>query len=430
MKKRITYILLTAIISWSMSSCSLTEEDLFSESAAIRLNNSIANADTILVSAKNGWEMLYFPTKSSAGYNMLVKFDADFNVTVAAQNTLTTNGQYKTSKSLWDVIQGSGPILTFNTYNDVLHAFSDPQDDGVGYEGDYEFIVLSADSNTLKLKGVKRGTIIYMKRLAKNQSWTGYFEKLDSVNQTIFGRFSTTLKLQINGAEAFSLTNGNTHIFTFTPEGESILDSGYEVPFIITNYGLQLLTPINQESSSAQEFVLSDDKNELVSEDGNTKIISQPASDVLIEIISAKKYMNFNYSDEHMSSIIKNAYYTIDSTVSAKTRKLEYIGFTNNKGWGTSLAIYTTKTSNKIEGFLSFTISETSANELTLKFNNFGDSYDKNGKTYYDSYNLSDFVSLIEGEYIPTIIGHKLSSTTIRLTDKNNPNKWFDLDLK
>ena len=133
-----------------------------------------------------------------------------------------------------------------------------------------------------------------------------------------------------------------------------------------------------------------------------------------------------------MSEAIKTAYASINTIVVSKTRKLEYIGFTNNKDWGTSLSVYTSKGTSKIEGFLGFSITRLTDSDARLKFNGFTGKYDTNGKTYYDTYSVSGLVSLLEGDYTLTVQGNGsvFSASTIRFTSKTNANKWFDLFLK
>lgn len=140
--------------------------------------------------------------------------------------------------------------------------------------------------------------------------------------------------------------------------------------------------------------------------------------------------MTLKYSDENMSESIKSVYATINNIVIDKTRKLEYIGFVNNKDYGTSLSVYTTKGTSKIEGFLSFSITKLNDNNLRLKFNGFAGKYDTNGKTYYDAYAVSGLVSTLEDDYTITIRGGALSASTLRFTSITNANKWFDLILK
>ena len=101
----------------------------------------------IMIAPANGWEMAYFPNleADAKGYNMVLKFNKNGNVSVTAKNNTTTGNKMMTdTASTWSVISDYGPLLTFDTYNDVFHAFSDPREDGAGMLGDYEFLILKA----------------------------------------------------------------------------------------------------------------------------------------------------------------------------------------------------------------------------------------------------------------------------------------------
>ena len=127
MKINIKYSLIIGL-TLVFSSCLREEEDLFPESAALRLNHAIENARQVLISPSNsnGWVMEYFPTNDTEGYTFLMSFSANTFATIAARNKYTP--VYTTEKSAFDVIGDNGPVLTFNTYNKVFHLFSDPKD--------------------------------------------------------------------------------------------------------------------------------------------------------------------------------------------------------------------------------------------------------------------------------------------------------------
>ena len=55
--------------------------------------------------------------------------------------------------SMYQIKGDMGPILSFDTYNHILHQFSDPNPDGLGYEGDYEFIILNVAKDKIEVKG-------------------------------------------------------------------------------------------------------------------------------------------------------------------------------------------------------------------------------------------------------------------------------------
>lgn len=183
------YLVIIGLLAVTFAACSRDEESLFDKPAAIRAQEAIENAFDVLTSAENGWEMAYFPNleASAKGYNMVLKFSKNGNVSVTAKNSATTNNKIMTdTASTWAVKSDYGPILTFDTYNDVFHAFSDPKEDGAGHLGDYEFLILKATPELVLLKGKKHSAYSVMRPM-KNTDLADYYKKCEKMQADLFG---------------------------------------------------------------------------------------------------------------------------------------------------------------------------------------------------------------------------------------------------
>lgn len=120
------YILLVIALASVFGACRREEKDLFDDSAAVRAQKALDNARDVLTAPANGWEMLYFPNPESGGYSVLIKFDEKGNVFVASRNPQTTANKYMTDgNSTWVVVSDYGPILSFDTYNNVMHKWAE-----------------------------------------------------------------------------------------------------------------------------------------------------------------------------------------------------------------------------------------------------------------------------------------------------------------
>lgn len=178
MMKKTLYIfacICLSAFSAALLSCSNEEDDLFPESAAQRINNSVAMYDSLLQNSKNGWVMEYLPADGSyGGYIYTFKFNGD-DVTMRSSLALQN---YNTNEiieagtpmySKFDVKGEQGAMLTFDTYNLMLHFWSEPRgsSDTDGYSSDYEFLLqgLSANKDTIYLHGKKYGNDMVMYRL-------------------------------------------------------------------------------------------------------------------------------------------------------------------------------------------------------------------------------------------------------------------------
>ena len=272
MKKYCLYSLCLLLLVFH-SSCLFQEEDVFDEPAAQRLNHALTETETFLGQSSNGWVMEYFPTNEQAGSTFLMKFSPDGKVLVATKNAYTKN--YTEESGCWEMIGDNGPVLTFNTFINIFHLFSDPRNpgntgyNGVGLGGDYEFMVLEAKEEQIKMKGKKRGTDIVLKRMSENQNWEAYFEILDKMDTSLFNQLAPVDWTLTAGDKVYTLKNGASHIFTAQLQNQEIDDIDDEkeidvaIPIIITDYGFRFAQPFSIDDITFQSFVFSDDKQSL-----------------------------------------------------------------------------------------------------------------------------------------------------------------------
>ena len=141
-KKSIFIFMLMALPTLLLTSCLKDQEDKFDEPAAIRMNNYLQNTADLLKGNPNGWVLNYFPDRDQyyGGYVYTLKFDEQ---DVEARSELAEPEQTFVSK--YRLLNDDGPILSFDTYNEVLHFFATPSAGAYeAYDGDFEFIILSA----------------------------------------------------------------------------------------------------------------------------------------------------------------------------------------------------------------------------------------------------------------------------------------------
>ena len=413
--------LLTSLILFSFASCKIEEDNIFSESAAVRLNNAKADYKKILCSASNGWVMEYFPTDATEGYTFLMKFNESGAVSIAAKNKNTDNS-YKTENSLYEIIADNAPVLTFNTYNSIFSFYANPENPtGYGYGGDYEFIVLHADSNEVKLKGKKRGTYIFLHKLDDNASWQGYFAKLEIVNRAITNANVNFLNL-IVATDTLKAYQGNTGIFAFLEKGGDFIADKKFAAFIITSYGLRFHTEQNYYGKKFQDFALSADSARLVSKTDNAIYFHAPvlnnylkASTSTWKIDTTRTSSNFKTRLQALQAALKKGY---------STKKFEYFGIANKTTYANAFVIKLSST----EGTYRIDFSEKPNNivEIALPTTTVN-LYDNNGKAFYNkTTEVATTLSYFCGEY-------KVSSSTpltinsVRYERSNNSNEYFTM---
>ena len=433
MNKNIFYILLLTGVIAVFNSCSRMEPDLFDDSPAERMNEAVANIEALLSSSENGWVIDYFPNIGTEGYTYLANFSSVYTVKMAAKNKYVS--KYTESESTWNVIKDMGPVLTFDTYNDIFHFFAGPvapgasKPDGKGLEGDYEFLVLGKTNDVITLKGKKHGAITIARRMPEGKNWEEYFNDLDKAKDYLLDKNFFMLQLTVEDSTYF-LTNGVSGTFNALRLGGDAITDTKQIPFLVTDYGVLFSQNFLRDSISnpVRQFVFNSDKSQLIAvdKDINSKIQAPPAIDVFLAVLNTNnKYIVVKENDENMGSTIKTAYDILKTEVTSRSRVMDYVGFVNNRTNGVSLAIRTSRSSTRIEGFLDFNISKVADNEVSFSFKG---SYDNNGGTYYNTYEASHLVAAFEDNYtISSYGGDGFAPNIFRLVSKNDPNKWFDL---
>ncbi len=288
----INKLLLIAMVI-CFSSCLFEEEDIFDLSPAERMNALQEEYYEALCSAPNGWVMEYFPNKESEGFHYYMTFTPDDAVDIAASNKYLPGDTLNSEVSLFEVIAGNGPLLTFNTYNSVFHIFSDPKDpdgnpdlDGLGLEGDYEFVILDVDAENglARLKGKKRGTYIYMRTLEDGQSIESYQQAIKDSESRIFNSSSPVPLTFVAGDAVYDATKSvGENIFQMLELGRPIGETR-SMPYIITIDGLRFQHSYEKGDVEYQYFEPNEDFTKLVSVESETIYFQAPTpSDFFLE---------------------------------------------------------------------------------------------------------------------------------------------------
>lgn len=170
--KKIFFYIMFAVAGLSLQSCLHDDDEIFDKPAAERINEAVANIKKVLTSSQEGWVMHYYVGQEYAygGLNLAMKF-TDGKVQMYSEVAQNSDGSYKSVVSTYKITRDQGPVLAFDTYNDLLHVYGDPAGNGPtdvdGWEADYEFVVMniSEDQNTITLKGKKFYNTIVLERL-------------------------------------------------------------------------------------------------------------------------------------------------------------------------------------------------------------------------------------------------------------------------
>lgn len=179
-----------------MQSCLKDQEDTFDKPSSARMQSYLSEAQKTLASAEYGWVFDYYPDRdlSYGGYTYTLKFNDD-SVTIGSESA----DQEETS--LYRLTTDDGPVLSFDSYNTLMHLFATPSASLYeAYDGDFEFIIDSIGADKIKVHGKRTLNTMYLYKLTKPAG--DYLSKVDDTknNMIIQGIKGTAGSKTVNGA--------------------------------------------------------------------------------------------------------------------------------------------------------------------------------------------------------------------------------------
>lgn len=292
MRKKILYMA-CVIIAGLLQACTNEVDDLFDTSAQQRMNEEIKACRALLVSSELGWKLDYYPSanQSYGGYAMTVKFD-ETHVTAASE---ITGDPADTRTSMYSLKSDMGPTLNFDSYNEILHFFANPDNPngagtGKGYEGDYEFVIQSRSDNEIILKGKKTKNLMRMTRLT--ESAKDYIASIIATSEkveAVVGVLGYTGKL--NGQDV-SLSIPSDRRMNIQVGTESLTATG----FMYTAEGIRFYQPVMISGKEVNGLQWSDTESTYVSDDGKFTPVPDPAYTKYVRFFGDYT-MNYNYGN-------------------------------------------------------------------------------------------------------------------------------------
>lgn len=255
--KKYIYMCLAACL---LVSCSQEEEAVYGKgnSYAKRTGETSTEYVNLLEGATNGWLLsMYVGTgQQYGGYNYILKFHQG---KVTALSEATT----EEDTSLYTLNFSEKSILTFDTYNKVLHQFVEPSAlFPEGKIGDNQLVIQSYENGVFTLKGQRSNNLMTLRKLEGEA--TAYLTKIRE-RQSLF-RVSDAYPVTINGKEVdFELQPSNRQFIA--REGTTMIKKAY----IYTENGFKLYEPITIAGKTFSEFTLSADNSEITTDDASIK---------------------------------------------------------------------------------------------------------------------------------------------------------------
>lgn len=254
MKKKI-FLMMVACGLMTVA-CVNEVEEVFDTPASARLDQKGVECQTLLTSAQYGWLIEYYPDseKSFGGSTYAAMFEKNGDVTVTGEVAVEVSGDVeKTITSHYSINSSSSVTLTFDTFNEYIHYWSNPDDYGGNYfGGDFEFAYVSGDEKEMVFRGIKTGNRIVFKAL--DTDIVTCVRQIVAVQEEVTDRLYLGYKFEdgLNGTiELYD--DDNYNLLTYYPDGDK--DGDYTtIPYSFTPEGITFYEPTTIGNVTAQNF--------------------------------------------------------------------------------------------------------------------------------------------------------------------------------
>jgi len=314
MKRRNIIALLAAAAAFlPLQSCLKEQADVFEKSASERMQERMVAASDILKSASNGWVMLIFPVSPTSysasepasstmngGYAYTVKFGENMVTAMSECNYTTQDTTLTVAESSYKITNDEGPVLSFDTYNEVLHYWSTPSGSSSYYQGrggDFEFVIDEATTDHIRMTGKRWKTKVDMYPLPTDaESYImSILRQKKALSNIPYGVTVGGVKMdgflyETNG------TKGSSRYIRVTPDEES---DPIKMAFAILPDRCHFYEPMVIGDYSFQDFTLDPETRELKPIDAPEIVFSHPFYYVAKDKFVGDYTLTYNKSDDY-----------------------------------------------------------------------------------------------------------------------------------
>lgn len=396
------------------AACSPEEDDIFSDSSANRADAAIAADMQVLTGAANGWLMEYYPEASQmyGGYNILLSFSEDGRVTVAGDIVTDPTA---TATSLFSVKQSAGIVLSFDTYNEIFHFFSDPGNsngggNGYGLEGDYDFLILEATPQQVKLKGKKSGSYAILTPMEGD--WATYIQEIQAAEAAM-----QAMSYQISdGTNTASVSVSYRNMTINYTEGEEALSMS--APYVVTPTGYKFYKPITLWGKTLTGFTYDAASDSFTETSGTGITMIKIVPPINEQFVTGMWYMSLS----GLGSYGRPYFNYVLPSIQAEGEELVY-ALMGNAGSGFGFYFQ----SGNYAGILLYNYQLIGDDQIMLQFAMQGDN---NGIYYHNNCNFHYYLNIFGYSSARTFTittDNESAPTYITLTENANPSNTITL---
>lgn len=402
--KKLTYIPFIICGMLVTQSCFKDNKDLFDLSASERLEARMNQTQDSLTSSQYGWVMDYYPdqSKTAGGYTYVMDFNENSKVFVGYELAKPEERR----ESTYEMVADEGPVLIFNTYNEYIHYFAAPDRDNYqGKGGDFEFVIMDIQPGSIKTKGKKSKNYMMMYRL--DMPADEYLTKRAETEALVTNRILTLS----DGNSKQTLTRQiNNHLF--------IQDDGTQHPYVYTDNGIRLMSPIIIGNNSVQEFTLAENKDNMYVANTNTTL---KGGSSLLSMQDAMVNLGKHYEIASLSENMQVHYDSFKNDLESRGMKLQEMSFVYYKN---SYTLFVSAPKGAVNRLAYYTFDiEQNDDKISLTYK----STDNNGRTFLSYSGLKDFIDLLTSSYNASYLNGSLNSYNIRW---ENNSSWLTFKAK
>lgn len=246
-------ILITVAALLPLASCLKEQADVFETPSSQRMQNYLEDVRKTLQEPKNGWAFSYYPGSSSATCYMGVKFEAQ-QVTAYSQEDPAT-----AVKSSYKLTTDDGAVLSFDTYNSVLHYYATADADHYQARGgDFEFDIVSYTKDRIVLRGKRSRNLCYLDPLAENKTISAFLtEMVAAKNAFSIVAFSG----EITGGLVEGFLDGVSNTLTIGRKGAETSEM-VSARYMIVPGGIHFNEPFTFQGVTFQDFTYVEDPDD------------------------------------------------------------------------------------------------------------------------------------------------------------------------
>ena len=422
-KMNIRYLTLGVVLAaTALVGCThFEEDDLFDESAALRSTHFNEQLQSRLVAqsgAENyGWVIQYYVAGNEdtdfEGFNLFGNFYENGKVTLAGNHRFLRDGNagnYTEFSSLYEVLKEEGPVLAFNSWNDILTVFVDPVDpsaapgsivkDGEGMGGDQNLVFQSYEKDDIVFRGERHSAEVRF--VPCDRPWQTYIDDTEANKKRITNTTVTSYYV-VCGTDTLYFKNLRSGIVTYCERvNDPLFASTVTCVFTPNGFCLQHKNKIGK--TSFQKFSLTEDKTRLMSENDSVQVIATWDNYIVNARNAIWNFDQNKFSDEQKTLLTQIA---AEFKKYNKNYALAEVGLGRSSGAdavrGLVFTFYTNsaKTKTNTAG-LSLTTSRPSFGKMQVLYSD-SEKADKNLTTFNNKSNaeavVRQFAATLPGTY-------------------------------